>query len=113
MVRDIVLIHSTGQGAAGWERVVHALTERGRTAHVVELPSDPELLAAGYAGLIRRQVGAVAAPIVLAHSGAARCSQRPHARWGLATGLARGLGAGPGGELRRGDRPPRAGRLRS
>jgi pimeloyl-ACP methyl ester carboxylesterase len=70
MVRDIVLIHSTGQGAAGWERVVHALTERGRTAHVVELPSDPELLAAGYAGLIRRQVGAVAAPIVLAHSGA-------------------------------------------
>jgi hypothetical protein len=54
MVSDVVLIHSTGQGAAGWERVVHALAERGGTAHVVELPSDPELLADGYAGLIRR-----------------------------------------------------------
>jgi pimeloyl-ACP methyl ester carboxylesterase len=69
-VSDVVLIHSTGQGAAGWERVVHALTERGQTAHAVELPSDPELLAADYAELIRRHVGAIAAPIVLAHSGA-------------------------------------------
>jgi pimeloyl-ACP methyl ester carboxylesterase len=69
-VRDVVLIHSTGQGAAGWERVVHALTERGQAAHAVELPSDPDLRAAEYAELIRRQVGAVAAPIVLAHSGA-------------------------------------------
>jgi pimeloyl-ACP methyl ester carboxylesterase len=69
-VSDVVLIHSTGQGAAGWERVVRALTERGQTAHAVELPSDPDLLAADYADLIRRQVGAVAAPVVLAHSGA-------------------------------------------
>jgi len=69
-MRDVVLIHSTGQGAAGWERVVHALGERGRTAHAVELPSDPELLAADYAQLIRGQVGALAAPVVLAHSGA-------------------------------------------
>jgi pimeloyl-ACP methyl ester carboxylesterase len=68
--RDVVLIHSTGQGAAGWERVVPALGGRGLTAHAVELPSDPELLAADYAELIRRQVGAVAGPIVLAHSGA-------------------------------------------
>ena len=68
--RDVVLIHSTGQGAAGWERVVGALTERRLTAHAVELPSAPELLAEDYAELIRRQVGAVAAPIVLAHSGA-------------------------------------------
>jgi pimeloyl-ACP methyl ester carboxylesterase len=67
---DVVLIHSTGQGAAGWERVVHALTERGRTAHAVELPSDAGLLAADYAELIRRHVGAIAEPIVLAHSGA-------------------------------------------
>jgi hypothetical protein len=67
-VSDVVLIHSTGQGAAGWERVVHALTERGQTAHAVELPSDPDLLAADYAELIRRHVGAIAAPIVLAHS---------------------------------------------
>jgi pimeloyl-ACP methyl ester carboxylesterase len=69
-VSDVVLIHSTGQGAAGWERVVHALTERGQTAHAVELPSDPEFLAADYAELIRRHVGAIAGPIVLAHSGA-------------------------------------------
>ena len=67
---DVVLIHSTGQGAAGWERVVRALGERRWTAHAVELPSDPELLADDYAELIRRQVGAVAAPVVLAHSGA-------------------------------------------
>ena len=69
-VSDVVLIHSTGQGAAGWERVVGALTERGHTAHAVELPSDPELLAGDYARLIRGQVGAPAGPIVLAHSGA-------------------------------------------
>ncbi len=67
---DVVLIHSTGQGAAGWERVVHALAERGQAAHAVELPSAPDLLAADYAQLVRRQVGAVAAPVVLAHSGA-------------------------------------------
>jgi Alpha/beta hydrolase family len=67
---DVVLIHSTGQGAAGWERVVRALADRGQTAHAVELPSNPDLLAAGYAELIRRQVGVVAAPVVLAHSGA-------------------------------------------
>jgi alpha/beta hydrolase family protein len=64
-----VLIHSTGQGAAGWDRLVRALAERGSTAHAVELPSEPELTAADFAELIRRQVGAVAAPIVLAHSG--------------------------------------------
>jgi pimeloyl-ACP methyl ester carboxylesterase len=69
-VSDVVLIHSTGQGAAGWRRVVHALAERGQAAHAVELPSDPGLLAADYAELIRRHVGALAAPIVLAHSGA-------------------------------------------
>jgi hypothetical protein len=69
-VHDVVLIHSTGQGAAGWELVVRALGERGQTAHSVELPSDPELLASDYAKRIRRQVGAIAAPVVLAHSGA-------------------------------------------
>jgi hypothetical protein len=87
-VSDVVLIHSTGQGAAGWERVVHALTERGQTAHAVELPSDPDLLAADYAGLIRRHLGAIATPIVLAHSGAgpllpatARVLQACHQVW--------------------------------
>jgi hypothetical protein len=69
-VGDVVLIHSTGQGAAGWEQVVRALGERGRAAHAVELPSDPGLLAADYAERIREQVGRVDAPVVLAHSGA-------------------------------------------
>ena len=38
-------------------------------AHAVELTSDPGLLAADHAERIRRQVGPVAAPVVLAHSG--------------------------------------------
>lgn len=66
---DIVLIHSTGQGAAGWERVVGALAERGLTAHAVELPNDAELLSSDYAALIRRDVGDIPAPVLLAHSG--------------------------------------------
>ena len=69
-VGEVVLIHSTGQGAAGWDRVVRALGDRGQPAHAVELPSDPQLLAADYAERIRRQVGAIAAPTILAHSGA-------------------------------------------
>jgi hypothetical protein len=87
-VGDVVLIHSTGQGAAGWERVVGALRERGRMAHAVELPSDPGLLAADYAERIRGQVGVVAAPVVLAHSGsgpllpaAARALKAGHQVW--------------------------------
>lgn len=87
-LHDFVLIHSTGQGAAGWDRLVRALAQRGATAHAVELPSDPDLLAAGYAELIRGQVGHLAAPIVLAHSGsgpllpaAARALEARHQIW--------------------------------
>jgi len=68
-VNDVVLIHSTGQGAAGWGRVARALTERGLTAHAVELPNDPELVAADYADVVGQQVGTIPAPIALAHSG--------------------------------------------
>jgi hypothetical protein len=64
-----VFLHSTGEGAAGWDRLARALAERGSTAHAVELPNDPDLPAAGYAELIRRQVGAIVRPVVLAHSG--------------------------------------------
>jgi pimeloyl-ACP methyl ester carboxylesterase len=85
---DVVLLHSTGQGAGGWERVARALAGRGRTAHAVELPSDPGLLAADYAAIVRRQTGAVAAPVVLAHSGAgpllpatARALEARHQVW--------------------------------
>jgi pimeloyl-ACP methyl ester carboxylesterase len=84
----VVLIHSTGQGAAGWERLVHALTERRQTAHAVELPSDSDLLAADYAELIRRDLSGIDAPIVLAHSGAgpllpatARALRASHQVW--------------------------------
>jgi pimeloyl-ACP methyl ester carboxylesterase len=68
--RDLVLIHSTGQGRAGWDRVVQALARRGRRAHAVQLPSDqPELLAADYADIIRAEVGELSEPVVVAHSG--------------------------------------------
>ena len=67
---------------------MRALGERGRTAHAVELTSDPGLLAADHAERIRRQVGAVAAPVVLAHSGsgpllpaAARALRASHQIW--------------------------------
>jgi pimeloyl-ACP methyl ester carboxylesterase len=85
---NVVLIHSTGQGAAGWERLVEALAQRGWTAHAVELPSKQDLLASDYADLIRRQAGRVAAPIILAHSGsgpllpaAARALEARHQVW--------------------------------
>jgi pimeloyl-ACP methyl ester carboxylesterase len=87
-VSDYVLIHSTGQGAAGWERLVRALARRRHTAHAVDLPNDPDLLAADYAELIRRQLDGLAAPIVLAHSGAgpllpasARALEARHQVW--------------------------------
>jgi pimeloyl-ACP methyl ester carboxylesterase len=66
---DIVLIHSTGQGAAGWDRLAAALARRGSAAHPVELPNDPDLVSVDYADLIRRQIAAVAGPLVVAHSG--------------------------------------------
>jgi pimeloyl-ACP methyl ester carboxylesterase len=85
---SFVLIHSTGQGASGWDRLVEALARRGSRAHAVELPSDPDLLAADYAELVRRQVGALVAPIVLVHSGsgpllpaAARALEARHQVW--------------------------------
>ena len=66
---EFVLIHSTGQGAAGWDRVVRALADDDHTAHAVELPNDPDLAAADYAELVSQQVGDLTAPVVLAHSG--------------------------------------------
>jgi hypothetical protein len=85
---SFVLIHSTGQGAAGWDRLAQALAERGSTAHAVELPNDPELRSADFAEIVRRVVGAVTTPIVLAHSGsgpllpaAARAFDARHQIW--------------------------------
>jgi pimeloyl-ACP methyl ester carboxylesterase len=94
-VTEFVLIHSTGQGAAGWDRVVRALADRGHTAHAVELPDDPDLAAADYAELMSQQVGDVPAPVVLAHSGSGQAAaSRGRAHAGRAPpGVARGLGA--------------------
>jgi Alpha/beta hydrolase family len=85
---SFVLIHSTGHGAAGWDRLVHALAERGSSAHAVELPNDPELRSSDFAELVRRDVGAATPPIVLAHSGsgpllpaAARALDARHQVW--------------------------------
>jgi pimeloyl-ACP methyl ester carboxylesterase len=67
---DVVLIHSTGQGAAGWQRVIEALERLGHRGHAIDLPSDrPELLAADYAEVIRREFTGLDRPVVLAHSG--------------------------------------------
>jgi pimeloyl-ACP methyl ester carboxylesterase len=69
-VSDFVLIHSTGQSAAGWQRVVSALEARGHSAHAVDLPDDrPELEADDYAELMRNQIGGAEGSIVVAHSG--------------------------------------------
>ena len=67
---SFVLIHSTGQSPAGWERVIAALERRGRAGLPVDLPSSDDLRAADYAELIQRQAGDVADPVVVAHSGA-------------------------------------------
>jgi pimeloyl-ACP methyl ester carboxylesterase len=69
---DVVLLHGTAQSTAGWTRLAAALASRGHRALPVDFPVDrPELLAADYAGIAADQVGgAVARPVVVAHSGA-------------------------------------------
>ena len=67
---DIVLIHSTGQSAKGWERLIGELAARGSPAHAVDLPNDrPELLAQDYANFLADRYGDLDQPFVLAHSG--------------------------------------------
>jgi pimeloyl-ACP methyl ester carboxylesterase len=69
---DFVLLHGTGQGPAGWERLISVLEGRGHRAFAVDFPTDrPELRADDYAGIAADQVGAaVHEPAVVAHSGA-------------------------------------------
>ena len=70
MTRDLVLIHSTGQSATGWDPVVRALASWRTSVHAVELPNDdPTRHADDYAEAIAEQVGALERPVVLAHSG--------------------------------------------
>src|SRR5207248_11459064 len=67
---DFILIHSTGEAPACWQRLSTALELHGHHTHPVDLPVDrPELLAEDYANIMREQVGHIADPIVLAHSG--------------------------------------------
>jgi hypothetical protein len=75
---DWVLLHGTGQGPQGWERLIDVLEGRGHRAFAVDFPCDrPELLAEDYAGIVADQIGAavhggpaVDRPAVVAHSGA-------------------------------------------
>lgn len=88
-VSDFVLIHSTGQGPDGWQRVVRVLEQQGHGAHAVDLPTDqPDLLAADFADIIRCQLDDVRAPIVVVHSGSgpllpdtARALRATHQVW--------------------------------
>jgi hypothetical protein len=67
---DFILIHSTGEAPACWQRLSTALELHGHRTYPVDLPVDrPELLAGDYANIMREQVGHIAEPIVLAHSG--------------------------------------------
>lgn len=67
---DFVLIHSTGQSAMGWDRVIGELEARGARGYALDLPNDrPELLAQDYASLLADHYGDLDKPIVLAHSG--------------------------------------------
>ena len=67
---DFILIHSTGEAPACWQRPSTTLELHGHRTHPVDLPVDrPELLAGDYADIMRKQVGHIAEPIVLAHSG--------------------------------------------
>jgi pimeloyl-ACP methyl ester carboxylesterase len=67
---DFVLIHSTGEAPACWQRLSTALALHGHRTHLVDLPVDrPDLLAEDYANIMDEQVGHIDDPIVLAHSG--------------------------------------------
>jgi pimeloyl-ACP methyl ester carboxylesterase len=67
---NFILIHSTGEAPSCWRRLATALELHEHRTHPVDLPVDrPDLLAADYANIMREQVGHIAEPIVLAHSG--------------------------------------------
>jgi len=67
---DVVLVHSTGQGEAGWARVIESLEARGHRPHAFDLPNDrPGLGTTDYAELVRDRLGRLQSPVVVAHSG--------------------------------------------
>src|SRR5665213_118499 len=63
------LVHGSAQGPNGWDRLVPELEALGHRCVCVDLPTDqPEMGAAGYAGVIARALAQVVEPIVVAHS---------------------------------------------
>ncbi|TDC74728.1 alpha/beta hydrolase [Actinomadura sp. 7K507] len=66
-----MLLHGTTQTPGGWDRLVDALRDLGHRALTVDLTSDDELDAGGYAETVAAKVpGDLDAPVVVAHSGA-------------------------------------------
>lgn len=70
---DLVLVHSTTQGPAGFDPLVAALARRGHRAFAPQLHSRPTVTAAEHADqLAPTCIG----PAVLAHSAAGLCCRR-------------------------------------
>lgn len=66
---DVVLVHGTTQSAAGFDRLVGALAERGHRAVAVDVPSGAASSALEYADLLAMQVPPdFDRPVVAAHS---------------------------------------------
>jgi pimeloyl-ACP methyl ester carboxylesterase len=66
---DVVLIHSTGQSAEGWDRVIRELEARGAHGHAIDLPNDPSLRAGDFARITAQRFAGLHRPVVVAHSG--------------------------------------------
>lgn len=86
---DVVLLHGTTQGPAGWAPLREALADRGLTSAAPELPTDrPSWRAADYASAVRHALPEGMAAAAVAHSGAgillpavARAVGSAHAVW--------------------------------
>lgn len=68
-VTDIVLIHGTSQGPAGWDLVTAALGGMGHRTHAVKLESSFDLTPDDYAHVVASQIELDGPPVVVAHSG--------------------------------------------
>lgn len=66
---DVVLIHGTSQGLAGWDLVAAALVGMGHRTHAVQLDSSSDLTPDDYAHVISTQIELDGPPVVVAHSG--------------------------------------------
>lgn len=86
---DVVLLHGTTQGAAGWGPLRQALADRGVTTAAPQLPTDrPTWPATHYAAFVRSALPEGTAAMAVAHSGSgallpavARAVGSAHALW--------------------------------